>query len=135
MKTGETRGYVLTFRCVNCGRHDVFAHFPTEHITLEGRIRERIYQVTCNSCGWSGDVCGLSEGLPASWSFGVDRGSQERLAGDVAGTGDGRVRVVDARSDSGFVVTTVFAVAGGGIDLQRTVSALCDQPRRTGLVF
>jgi|SRR5215831_8708062 len=59
MKTGETRGYVLTFRCINCGRHDVFAQYPTEHITPEDRIRERIYQVTCNSCGWSGDVCGL----------------------------------------------------------------------------
>ena len=28
MKTGETRAYVLTFRCINCGRHDVFAHCP-----------------------------------------------------------------------------------------------------------
>jgi len=60
MKNGETRGYVLTFRCINCGRHDVFAQYPTEHITPEDRIRDRIYQVTCNSCGWSGDVCGLS---------------------------------------------------------------------------
>jgi predicted RNA-binding Zn-ribbon protein involved in translation (DUF1610 family) len=60
MKTGKTRGYVLTFRCVNCGEHDVFANYPTEHITPEDRIRDRIYQVRCNSCGWSGDVCGLS---------------------------------------------------------------------------
>src|SRR5215469_12744241 len=60
MKTGETRGYVLTFRCINCGKHEVFANFPTEHITPEDRIRDRIYQVRCNSCGWSGDVCGLS---------------------------------------------------------------------------
>ena len=68
MKTGETRGYVLTFRCINCGKHEVFANYPTEHIIPEDRIRDRIfrpeglyiYQVRCNSCGWSGDVCGLS---------------------------------------------------------------------------
>jgi len=51
MKTGEPRGYVLTFRCINCGKHEVFANHPTEHITPEDRIRHRIYQVTCNSCG------------------------------------------------------------------------------------
>jgi ribosomal protein S27E len=60
MKTGETRGYVLTFRCINCGKHEVFANYPTEHIIPENRIRGRIYQVRCNSCGWSGDAFGLS---------------------------------------------------------------------------
>jgi len=60
MKTGKTRGYVLTFRCVNCGKDEVFASYSTEHIMPEERIRDRIYQVRCNSCGWSGDVCGLS---------------------------------------------------------------------------
>src|SRR5262252_4765688 len=25
MKTGKTQGYVLTFRCINCGKHEVFA--------------------------------------------------------------------------------------------------------------
>ena len=60
MKTGEPRGYVLTFRCINCGKHEVFANYPTEHIIPEDRIRGRIYQVRCNSCGWSGDACGLS---------------------------------------------------------------------------
>ena len=60
MKTGEPRGYVLTFRCINCGKHEVFANYPTEHIIPEDRIRGRIYQVSCESCGWNGDACGLS---------------------------------------------------------------------------
>jgi ribosomal protein S27E len=60
MKTGKTRGYVVTFRCIKCGNHEVFADYPTEHIIPEDRIRDRIYQVRCNSCGWSGDACGHS---------------------------------------------------------------------------
>jgi len=60
MKTGETQGYVLTFRCINCGKFEVFAKYPTEGIEPEDRIRDRIYQVRCNSCGWNGDACGLS---------------------------------------------------------------------------
>jgi|SRR6516164_3992120 len=60
MKTGKTQGYVLTFRCINCGKHEVFAQYPTESIEFEEQIRARIYQVRCNSCGWSGDACGLS---------------------------------------------------------------------------
>jgi hypothetical protein len=60
MKTGKTQGYVLTFRCINCGKHEVFAQYPSEGIEAEARIRARIYQVTCNSCGWCGDACGLS---------------------------------------------------------------------------
>lgn len=60
MKTGETQGYILTFRCVNCGKCEVFAKHPSEDILQEDQIRKRIYQVSCNSCGWRGDVCGLS---------------------------------------------------------------------------
>jgi Fe-S-cluster-containing hydrogenase component 2 len=60
MKTGKTQGYVLAFRCVNCGKHEVFASYPTEGIEPENQIRGRIYQVSCNSCGWNGDACGLS---------------------------------------------------------------------------
>ena len=60
MKTGKTQGYVLTFRCINCGKHEVFAQYPSEGIEPEKQIRARIYQVTCNSCGWNGDACGLS---------------------------------------------------------------------------
>ena len=60
MNTGKTQGYVLTFRCINCGKHEVFAYYPTEGIEFEGQIRARIYEVRCNSCGWNGDACGLS---------------------------------------------------------------------------
>ena len=60
MKTGKTEGYVLTFRCIYCGKHEVFAQYPSEGIEAEERIRARIYQVICNSCGWNGDACGLS---------------------------------------------------------------------------
>ena len=59
MNTGETQGYVLTFRCINCGKYEVFVNYRTEHIVHEDRIRDRIYQVRCNSCGWSGHACGL----------------------------------------------------------------------------
>jgi len=60
MSTGKTQGYVLTFRCINCGRHEVFAHYATERIVFEDQIRGRLYQVSCESCGWNGDACGLS---------------------------------------------------------------------------
>ena len=35
MKTRKTRGYVLTFRCIKCGKHDVFARsrLKTESVT------------------------------------------------------------------------------------------------------
>jgi formate hydrogenlyase subunit 6/NADH:ubiquinone oxidoreductase subunit I len=60
MNTGKTQGYVLTFRCINCGKFEVFAKYPTEGIEPEDRIRGRLYQVSCESCGWNGDACGLS---------------------------------------------------------------------------
>jgi len=60
MKTGKTQGYVLTFRCTNCGKHEVFARYPTDGIEREDQIRGRLYQVSCESCGWNGDACGLS---------------------------------------------------------------------------
>ena len=60
MNAGNIQGYVITFRCINCGNHQVFASYPTEGIEPENQIRRRIYQVSCNSCGWNGDTCGLS---------------------------------------------------------------------------
>ena len=60
MNTGKTRGYVLTFRCINCGEHETFANYSTDVVVTEDKIRGRIYGVRCNSCGWSGDVCGVS---------------------------------------------------------------------------
>jgi hypothetical protein len=35
MKTGKAQGYVLTFRCINCGKYEVFAKYPTEEIEPE----------------------------------------------------------------------------------------------------
>ena len=60
MKTGKAQGYVLTFRCINCGKYEVFAKYPTGEIEPEDQIRGRLYQVSCESCGWNGDACGLS---------------------------------------------------------------------------
>ena len=60
MKIGKTQGYVLTFRCVNCGEPEVFATYPSENLVTEEEVRARIYSVRCNSCGWRGDACGIS---------------------------------------------------------------------------
>jgi len=55
MNTGETQGYILTFCCVNCGKPEIFAQYPSEDVVPEDQIRARIYQVGCNYCGWRGD--------------------------------------------------------------------------------
>jgi len=60
MNTGKTQGYVLTFRCIKCRKHEVFANYPTEAIASEDRIRSRVYQVRCSSCGWNGEASGIS---------------------------------------------------------------------------
>lgn len=60
MLCGKTRGYVLTFRCVNCGRYEAFSWYPSEGNVREDQIRARIYQANCEGCGWRGDACGLS---------------------------------------------------------------------------
>lgn len=60
MTVGETQGYILTFRCVNCGKHEVFARHTSEGVLQEDQVRARIYEVSCASCGWRGDACGLS---------------------------------------------------------------------------
>jgi hypothetical protein len=60
MKTGKTPGYILTFRCVNCGIQELFADLPSEDSLTEDEIRARIYRASCNSCGWQGSACGLS---------------------------------------------------------------------------
>ena len=49
MNTGKTRGYVLTFRCIKCGKYEVFAHYTTERIVFQDQIRGRLYQVSCES--------------------------------------------------------------------------------------
>lgn len=60
MKIGKTQGYVLTFRCVNCGEPEVFATHPSETLVTEDEVRARIFSVRCSSCGWRGDACGSS---------------------------------------------------------------------------
>ena len=60
MLSRETDGYILTFRCINCGRQEAFALYPTEGVEPYERIRARIYQVRCSSCGWHGEACGVS---------------------------------------------------------------------------
>jgi hypothetical protein len=60
MTIGKTQGYILMFRCINCGKHEVFANYPSTDLVTEDQIRARIYQVSYNSCGRSGDACGLS---------------------------------------------------------------------------
>ena len=61
MPSREThRGYILIFRCINCGRPEAFALYPTEGIEPYEQIRARIYQVRCSSCGWHGEACGVS---------------------------------------------------------------------------
>jgi transcription elongation factor Elf1 len=60
MTIGKTQGYILTFRCVNCGKQELFANCLSGELLTEDQIRARIYQVSCNSCGWRGDACGLS---------------------------------------------------------------------------
>lgn len=60
MTTGKIQGYTLKFRCINCGMHELFASCPTENVVDEDELRARIYQASCNSCGWHGDACGFS---------------------------------------------------------------------------
>ena len=60
MPSRETQGYILSFRCINCGSHEALARYPTGSIEREEEIRARIYHVSCSSCGWNGDACGVS---------------------------------------------------------------------------
>ena len=53
MTGAETRGYVLKFRCVYCGRHEV-------SVVPMDEIKARIYEGRCKACGWNGKVCGDS---------------------------------------------------------------------------
>lgn len=60
MVTGNIPGYILTFRCVNCGNREVFATYPSDNSVDEDEVRARTYQASCNYCGWRGDACGHS---------------------------------------------------------------------------
>jgi MinD superfamily P-loop ATPase len=56
----KTCGYILTFRCVNCGRPEASASFACEAVMPNDQIEARIYEANCESCGWKAAVCGLS---------------------------------------------------------------------------
>jgi len=60
MSAGETHEYILTFRCVYCGRYEVFACHHSDSVLHEDQIRDRIYQVCCKACGWKGGAYGIS---------------------------------------------------------------------------
>ena len=94
-------GYVLTFRCINCGKHEVFANYSTDEVEPEDRIRGRVYKVSSNSCGWNADACGLSairishtaerKGKAAGQTLGLRcEGRPSETAVTSASTSDGR---------------------------------------------
>jgi transcription elongation factor Elf1 len=53
-------GYNLTFRCINCGRHEASASYPSDGVVREDQLKARIYQVNCAACGWKGEACGFA---------------------------------------------------------------------------
>lgn len=60
MLSAKIHDYLLTFRCVNCGRNELYAHYSSECAVFDIELRSRIYQVLCRGCGWKGEACGLS---------------------------------------------------------------------------
>ena len=52
--------YNVTFRCVNCGRHEASANFRSDQPERQDQIKARIYRVQCAGCGWKGEACGFS---------------------------------------------------------------------------
>ena len=55
----DTCGYILTFRCLNCGRHEAFASVLSD-IVLSEDVKTRLLEASCRACGWTGEVCGVS---------------------------------------------------------------------------
>jgi transcription elongation factor Elf1 len=60
MNGAETRGYILKFRCVYCGEHEVSVEYPSEGVVPMDEIKSRIYEAHCKACGWNRKVCGIS---------------------------------------------------------------------------
>jgi Pyruvate/2-oxoacid:ferredoxin oxidoreductase delta subunit len=56
----DTRGYILTFRCLNCGRHEAFANVLSNIVLSDEQVKTQILEATCKGCGWTGEVCGVS---------------------------------------------------------------------------
>jgi hypothetical protein len=59
MTGAETRGYILKFRCVYCGRHEVSADYPCEGMPID-QIKARLYEANCKAWSWNSKVCGVS---------------------------------------------------------------------------
>jgi transcription elongation factor Elf1 len=70
MTRAETRGYILKFRCVYCGGHEVSVEYPCEGVVPMDEIKSRIYEANCKACGWKGKVCGVSA-VQISYSLGL----------------------------------------------------------------
>jgi hypothetical protein len=60
MPEAESYWCRLVFRCLNCGRKEVFAATSCEGQPHEDQMRAQVYQARCRSCGWQGAFCGFS---------------------------------------------------------------------------
>jgi ribosomal protein S27E len=58
--TEHTRGYFLTFRCLNCGKHEAMATVLSNIVLSDQEVKTRILTARCRGCGWTGEVCGVS---------------------------------------------------------------------------
>ncbi len=56
----DTVGYILTFRCLNCGRQEAFAKVLSGIVLSDEDVKMRIVEASCKACGWAGEVCGVS---------------------------------------------------------------------------
>jgi transcription elongation factor Elf1 len=60
MTKAKTRGYILKFRCLSCGRYEASAGYPCEAVLSVDEVKTGIYEANCKACGWNGEVCGFS---------------------------------------------------------------------------
>ena len=68
MTGAETRGYILKFRCVDCGKHEVSADYPCEGVMHMDQIKARIYEAHCKSSKQTARILSLGGGpLPVSF--------------------------------------------------------------------
>ena len=50
--SADTGGYALTFRCLNCGRHEALASLLSNIVLSDNEIKTRILEATCKVYGW-----------------------------------------------------------------------------------
>ena len=60
MTRAKTRGYILKFRCVSCGRYEASVSYPCAAVMPMDEVKARIHEADCKACGWTGKVCGFS---------------------------------------------------------------------------